>query len=268
MILIVAVDGEPVESAEALVEAIAAYAPGDSVTLDVQGSDGEARTVEATLGTREDDDSAPFLGVQVGGPMMERNRLFATPALPMTGVMVQRVADDSPAAEAGLTEGDVITAVNGEALESFESLRELLAEAAPGDAWTLTVQAMPWVEMKEKSDKESDEESDEETGEARSVEVTLGENEDGNAYLGISAMPMPRIQFHTMPFQGMPCPCLPDQPRMHGEERSVPGDIFFFRSPHAEMPGAFPFGLQLPFTAPGGEWQAAPLPLELPEQDV
>ena len=61
---VVAVDGEPVELASDLVEAISSRAPGTEVELTVEphGEDGtEERTVE--LGARPDDPDAAFLGV-------------------------------------------------------------------------------------------------------------------------------------------------------------------------------------------------------------
>jgi len=70
------------------------------------------------------------------------------------GVLVAEVVDGSPAAEAGLqggtsetsvqgqpyvVGGDIITAIDGEAVTSMEELAGTIAEKAPGDEITLTV---------------------------------------------------------------------------------------------------------------------------------
>jgi len=49
------------------------------------------------------------------------------------------VVDDSPADKAGLREGDVITEVNGEAVDESTSLSSLLGRHVPGDKVTLTI---------------------------------------------------------------------------------------------------------------------------------
>lgn len=51
---------------------------------------------------------------------------------------MQSVLDDSPAAQAGLQAGDVITSVNGMALDS-DALVELVASSEIGDSLTLEV---------------------------------------------------------------------------------------------------------------------------------
>jgi len=49
------------------------------------------------------------------------------------GLVVERVMEDSPAAQAGIEEGDVIIAINGEEAESFASLQEAVQEAGKAD---------------------------------------------------------------------------------------------------------------------------------------
>ncbi len=55
------------------------------------------------------------------------------------GALVAEVLEDSPAAEAGLLEGDVITSVNGEAITQEITLRDRLTAYEPGDTVTLDV---------------------------------------------------------------------------------------------------------------------------------
>lgn len=263
--VIIAVDGEAVADAEILVEAIGGYAPGDTVSLDVQSADGEERTVEVTLGTHADDEERAFLGVQLSDPMQMGGHGMVMPFAPgmgmkLEGVLVQEVAEDSPAAEAGLAQGDLIIEVNGEAVVSFELLRDRVAEAEPGDELELTVRALPMPRMMVDEDAQSEE--TDVTEETRTLTVTLGENEEGNAYLGISAMTSPSIRFERMlpgegQLEGVPCRCMPGE--------GNPEDMFFFHSPEDGVPGRF-FFHRLPI--PGGEIEIEPAQPVLPGQTV
>jgi serine protease Do len=79
----------------------------------------------------------PYLGIAYG-PL--------TPALAVRlgvnaaiGVVVGQVAPGSPSAAAGLQPGDVITAVDGQTLDSESALAEVLSRHKPGHTVTLTV---------------------------------------------------------------------------------------------------------------------------------
>jgi S1-C subfamily serine protease len=56
-----------------------------------------------------------------------------------TGALVRDVEAGSPAASAGITRGDVITALNGEAVKDSNMLRNEIAELQPGTEAKLTV---------------------------------------------------------------------------------------------------------------------------------
>lgn len=56
------------------------------------------------------------------------------------GAAIDRVYEGTPAARAGLRPGDVVEAVDGEALESFEALRARIGTKGPGDTVTLRVE--------------------------------------------------------------------------------------------------------------------------------
>ncbi|MBX3001042.1 MAG: PDZ domain-containing protein [Caldilineaceae bacterium] len=224
--IILAVDGETVVDGAALVELISGYAPGDTITLDVRTGE-EARTVEVTLGAREDDADLAFLGVQVGGPSsferMDPESMpfrFEMPAphgavQPLQGVLIREVAEDSPAAEAGLAMGDLILEVDGAAVATFEDLREIILSAAPGDELTLTVRTLGAGMRMFRGDAQPT------NDEPRTVTVTLGENEEGNAFLGISATPL-RLRMQ----EGMPRNFTLPRPDAEDDQSMIPGRLF------------------------------------------
>ncbi|MEJ7752426.1 MAG: PDZ domain-containing protein, partial [Candidatus Limnocylindrales bacterium] len=49
------------------------------------------------------------------------------------------VIADSPADEAGLREGDIITAIDGERIDTAQGLDQILTQYAPGDELSLDV---------------------------------------------------------------------------------------------------------------------------------
>jgi 2-alkenal reductase len=56
-----------------------------------------------------------------------------------TGVYVTDVSADSPAANAGIQPGDIITAINGEKIDESHPFEEFLFEFSPGDTIELTI---------------------------------------------------------------------------------------------------------------------------------
>ena len=60
---IVAIDGEKVELSEQVAQIVASRAPGTTIVLTVETTDGSSRDAEVTLTAREDDPDAGFLGV-------------------------------------------------------------------------------------------------------------------------------------------------------------------------------------------------------------
>jgi PDZ domain len=69
-------------------------------------------------------DSTPELREHLGGPRD-------------AGVLISRVEDSSPAAQAGIEVGDIVTSVDGEAVESARDLRHAIASREAGDAVTI-----------------------------------------------------------------------------------------------------------------------------------
>ncbi len=155
--------------------------PGDPVELEVRHGD-EERTFTVEVGEQN---GSPYLGISSCGMPFAASgafRLFGA-----EGARVVEVLPDTPAAEAGLQEGDLITAVDGEEVTPENSLVDLLGARQPGDEVTLTV---------EREDEEP-----------REVTVTLAEHpeEEGRAFLGVHVGVASDVIFRRGP-GGLPLP--------------------------------------------------------------
>jgi membrane-associated protease RseP (regulator of RpoE activity) len=93
-----------------------------------------------------------------------------------TGALIVEVVPDGPAEQAGLSEGDILIAVDGKALEADSDLAALIAEYEPGDKVKIEV-----AEFGVRARKQG-----------REVTVTLAEHPEskGKAYLGVTFVPM------------------------------------------------------------------------------
>jgi len=214
--VIVAVGGQELNAENNLADLIAGYEPGDTVTLEIERPGEEPFEVTVELGEHPDKEGTAYLGVRYGTiphfdipwgehpPLEEFEKLpFALPEGEVKqGAVVQSVFEDSPASAAGLAEGDVITAIDGEPVEDPQALSDAIAEREPGDTITLTVYQ-----------RDSEEE--------REIEIALAEHpdEEGKAYLGVSIGGFFRLERH----------------RFEGDER--PHDFDFdFELPFDKLP--------------------------------
>ena len=90
------------------------------------------------LPTREKvgEDQASFLGIQGQTVPSDVTQLYGIPG----GVIVASVTEDGPAANAGVLQGDIITAFDGRSVASMEQLQDTLQYYAAGETVTITVQ--------------------------------------------------------------------------------------------------------------------------------
>lgn len=83
-----------------------------------------------------DEDQRGYLGIQGVDVPTEYVQRFGMPE----GAMVTKITEGSPASDAGLQLNDIITAVDGQKVSSFETLRSALSYYAAGESVTITVQ--------------------------------------------------------------------------------------------------------------------------------
>src|SRR5690606_16400594 len=146
--LITAVNGEAVDAAT-LAETVSTFSVGDEITLDVLRDD-EALELAVTLA---EPPVRATIRIQPQATIRQRAFLGVTLEAADGGVSIVSVSDDSPAAEAGLQAGDLITAVNGGAVNTPAQLTAAIRSQEPGATVTLSITR---------------------DGEAQEVEVTLG----------------------------------------------------------------------------------------------
>jgi serine protease Do len=147
---IVKVDSVPVKDTRDLIGYVSGKAPGSKVQLGVV-RDGKDVTLTAALAERKDesagkgdpekvaaDDSHERIGIQVTEltpQMRQMQRIKAD----VDGLVVVRVKEVSPASDAGIQEGDIITQVNGQKVGTTEEFGKLVGKAKKGDFLKLYV---------------------------------------------------------------------------------------------------------------------------------
>ncbi|AEI64563.1 trypsin-like peptidase domain-containing protein [Corallococcus macrosporus] len=151
--VIVAADGQPIDSAGALTRLVAQKAPGTELTLALY-RDAKKRDVKATLGKRPDLEGVAVKAPSVGGSqrpaehrvgmsLMDMDPALAeSQELPPEGALVTEVAPASMAEHAGLLPGMVVVEVAGRPVRGAKDVVTALRKAKPGEAVLLRV-ALP-----------------------------------------------------------------------------------------------------------------------------
>jgi S1-C subfamily serine protease len=122
--------GGPVVDAEGRLLGINTNRLGEGFYLAIPAD--EALRTQADTLARGESAAAPKLGVALAPPRMAR-RLRRAVGLPdIEGLLIQQVAEDSPAARAGLSSGDLIVAAAGQPVDGVDALFDALRGARSG----------------------------------------------------------------------------------------------------------------------------------------
>jgi serine protease Do len=143
--IIVEFDGKKIDSPQDLQKVVAGTAPGKGVPLKVW-RDKASKTLEIKIGETPDESIAARPGSKGRGLL----GLDVRPITPdvarqlnlrsLEGVVVLRIEDDSPAAEAGIQRGDVIREVNRQRVRSVQDFERATRDLKEGDRITVLLQ--------------------------------------------------------------------------------------------------------------------------------
>jgi serine protease Do len=172
------------------------------------------------------DSKSGWLGVGISEVTPDKAKQFKLPA--ERGVVLGKVVPDSPAAKAGLKEGDVVTEINGERVEGTEQFRRMIREIPSGRAAQFTV----WRD-----------------GRSQTLSVTMGKHEmrHGDTFVapampGNFAFQMPELPDMSDVFEGGPW--LSSRTRLGIDAENVDGEFGnYFGAPEGEgilVRGVFP----------------------------
>ncbi|KGE05260.1 Do family serine endopeptidase [Pseudohaliea rubra] len=140
--VIVSFDGVAIDTSAELPHVVGLLRPGADVEA-VVVRDGRRRTLAVEVGGLDaDEDPRVAAAGSDGDGDSARIGISAETAAPETlerwgisgGVVVRSVVPDSPADEAGLLPGDVLTLVGSRPIQDLDSLREALEAQAPGSS--------------------------------------------------------------------------------------------------------------------------------------
>jgi serine protease Do len=131
--VVIEFNGQKVSDSDQLSNMVGLTAPGTKVSFKIL-RDGKEQTLTAELeelkeeraanrfGGRDVERGSTLAGIEVEDLTPSAQRRYELPRS-LTGVVVADVADDSQAAEAGLSPGDVIQEVNRQIVRSVEDFR-------------------------------------------------------------------------------------------------------------------------------------------------
>jgi serine protease Do len=132
--VITAVNGKPIKDAREFARTVAGLAPNSAVKFDVMRN-GEAKSLTATL-TQMPDDRTAAADTNAAAPAANTPHLGLavepardTDGSAQKGVVVTAVEPDSPAAQQGITPGDIILDVNGKQVGNAADIRKAMTEA-------------------------------------------------------------------------------------------------------------------------------------------
>ena len=146
--VIVGFHGSEVDDSSTLPSLVAVVAPGTTVEVEII-RDGQRMTIPVTLGELEEDEAAriaslepsgveELLGIQVDAIDEDIARELRTDD--DRGVVVTDVADESPAANAGIQPGDIIREVNRRTVENLDAYEDATAQIEGGEAVLLLLE--------------------------------------------------------------------------------------------------------------------------------
>ena len=140
--VVVAIDGKPIRNNRELIDYISYLPVGSEVKIDVI-REGKHQTLTAKTAERPDEEEGEEqetesveparnkLGMTVQNLTAEMRRIYSLPEN-LTGVVVTDVKNVSPAGEANISEGDVISEVQGQRVSNIDEFRAVIDRVRSG----------------------------------------------------------------------------------------------------------------------------------------
>jgi len=152
-------------------------------------------------------DGGSYLGIEAQEVTRENFAKFGLREV--RGVAVEKVVENSPAAQAGLQAGDVIVRFDGEEITSVRKLTRLISEVAPDHRVELTVLR---------------------GGNEQKITATMGKRESPAMFNGNFKVNVPKIE-NLPDFENLPkMPEMPKMPRVQVFPPDANGDTFIWRN--------------------------------------
>jgi serine protease Do len=129
--------GGPIVDVDGKLVGVNTHRSGDGFYLAIPTTDDLRTRVDAL--TRGETPSRHRLGVALTPPHVARRMRAAVGLPPRDGVLVREVGDDTPAAAAGLTRGDLIVAAGATPIDSMDALLGAIDAVGPSGTLTLTI---------------------------------------------------------------------------------------------------------------------------------
>lgn len=143
--LILKWNGTDIQNGSDLIKAITSSKPGATVKL-VASRNGWSKSVDLVLGTSNPERASQKPATHPGSSSREPGFLGVyLKSGDSKGALIEGTVQGSPAREAGLKRGDVISAVNGETIENPQNLIEKLSKSKVGETLKLKVLRDGWA---------------------------------------------------------------------------------------------------------------------------
>jgi serine protease Do len=144
--VLLAYDGEKIEELNDLPRLVAAT-PVDKIVKIEIFRDGKQRTVKVTVGKMDEGEQKIATGDKTGGGALGITASNVTPELAerfaldgSEGILITRIAPDSPAAEGNLHVGDLIVEADGKEVKSVKDFEEIVGKMSSGKVLRLLIQ--------------------------------------------------------------------------------------------------------------------------------
>jgi len=239
--VILSLNGQPFAQDSTLDQALASLKPGSSITLSVSAAGEPPVNMPVTFEASSSNPNAPYLGVTTemnpveGGPFYGVNQsancqgsAFEFPEAYEMGMMATDLTAGGPAATAGLMQGDLVLAINSQALGAPYDLTGFVQSAKPGSLLNLAVFRS--------------------NGQSLNIQVTLGADPQNanQAFLGANVAPIvegPEANPESSEGQALTNPVYPTYP-------VYPAAPIYPQTPYYY---GVPYYYGIPFYGGGGE---------------